>query len=201
MSLSSAILKSVRRRLGFSVVIAGSALATALVTGNSTVAVVVAVAVVFVGTIIARTKSTDRTQSRRAPGEPYSASYEWKIDRALDLSDVAKALSQRLNLQVKKDGRDVVVLQGGSQFWLRLIGGYFINPAKLPVQAELRSTKESGVDQATVQLSIRDAFGIAVRDEALEDRFALAAGRIRETVEAELSALGGVEIAFASLPQ
>jgi hypothetical protein len=110
----------------------------------------------------------------------------------------SRSLSQQLNLHAKHEHQNKIVLRGGSQFWLRLIGGYFIDPKKLPVQVELKTASEPGTDQAVVQLSIRDAFGIAVRDEALEDRFALAAGNIREAIEMQLEAIGGTGAGSAS---
>lgn len=80
----------------------------------------------------------------------------------------------------------MAVLHGGSQFWLRLIGGYFINPAKLPMQVELKSTKESGADQATVQLTIIPDISVSSSDR-VPGAIASLARRIpsRSTVEAQ----------------
>jgi hypothetical protein len=99
-----------------------------------------------------------------------------------------------LGLTQERESPNEVVLKGGSQLWTRLFGGYFVNLRRLPIEVELRTANGAESGKWTVQLGIRDKLGIAVRDEALEDRFALAAGNIRETIAGQLEALGGVEI-------
>jgi len=134
-------------------------------------------------------------QSKRALGNPYSISHVWKVDRKADLVEMARALSDRgLALRQERDSPNEVILRGGSQLWTRLFGGYFVSPKRLPIEVKLKTANGVKSGKWTVQLGIRDKLGTAVRDEALEDRFALAAGDIRDAIESQLVALGGVEI-------
>lgn len=195
-SFRSAVLRPVKRRLGFASVIAASAFATAVVTGNSTAVVVVAVSVVVLGALIARTSNSGKhSQEKRTPGEPYSAEYGWEVNATPDLEEIAHALDrEQLGLRPTSQSQHSVTLRGGSQLWLRLIGGYFINPRRLPVQVELASIRTPGSEKAKVQLKVQDTFGIAVRDEALEDRFMQAAANIRGVVGKRLEGMGGREV-------
>lgn len=195
-SFGSAILKLVKRRLGFAAVVAGSAFATALVTGNSTAAAVVAVAVVVVAILmVSAGGSSEQAGRKRAPGQPYAASYKWEVDEPPDLAGIALALDhQRLGLRPRSQSQQKIILRGGSQLWLRLIGGYFIHPKRLPIEVELSATPAHGDEKTAVQLGIRDTFGISIRDEALEDRFTQAAESIRGTVGGQLAASGGREV-------
>lgn len=194
-SFRSAILKIVKRRLGFAAVVAGSAFATALVTGNSTAAAVVAVAVVVVAILMVSAGSSEQEGRKRAPGQPYAASYKWEVDEPPDLAGIALALDhQRLGLRPRSQSQQKIILRGGSQLWLRLIGGYFIHPKRLPIEVELSATPAHGDAKTAVQLGIRDTFGISIRDEALEDRFTQAAESIRGAVGGQLAASGGREV-------
>lgn len=188
------ILKSVRYHLGFTLVIAGAGLATAVVTGNSVVVVAIAImsALVF-GTLV---KDPRRSQGgKRRPGGPFSVTHRWRVKGRPNLDDIWHALSREelaLTCETKVAGR--VVLRGGSHLWMRLIGGYFIDPKRLPVRAELTRSDVSGVDGCAVELAVRDRFGTAVRDEALEERFLLAAANISSAVERRLEATSGAVI-------
>lgn len=192
-SFKSAIIRPVKRRLGFATVVGGSAFATALVTGNSTAAAVVALAVVVVAILMASAGgSSEQAGRKRAPGQPYAASYQWEVDEPPDLAGIALALDhQRLGLRPKSQSQQKIILRGGSQFWLRLIGGYFIHPKRLPVEVELSATPVHRNEKTVVQLGIRDTFGISIRDEALEDRFTQAVESIRRAVGGQLTASGG----------
>lgn len=198
-SSKSWIVKSVRRRLGWTLVIAGAAVATTLVMGNSLVAAVIAFGIVIALSALIPSRgeraSDAEYPSKRAPGNPYSISHTWRVDQRADLAGIAGVLNDKgLGLTQERESPNEVVLKGGSQLWTRLFGGYFVNPRRLPIEVELRTANGAESGKWTVQLGIRDKLGIAVRDEALEDRFALAAGNIRETIAGQLEALGGVEI-------
>jgi hypothetical protein len=196
--LVSMILRSVKRRLGFVLVIAAAALGTAVVTGNAIVVAIAAVAAALVlGALPAgsRGRSPDDDRQKRAPGEPFTASYRWKGDRVPDLKDLSQALN-REGLRLSEDSHvpAKVVLSGGSQLCTRLFGGYFVNPSRLPIRVELKAAGAAGNGSSILELGVRDRLGIAVRDEALEDRYVQAATNIRSAVETQLKAMGTFEI-------
>lgn len=197
-SFNELILKPVKRRLGFVLVMAIAGLVTALVTGSSLAAAVVVIGViVFLGAILdgRRSKGPEAGSSaKRAPGEPYSASYRWRTHEKPSLAELYRGLArQGLVQSVETQTPTEVVLKGGSQFWTRLLGGYFVNPKRLPIRVSLK-TPDAVIDQKfIVELGVRDRFGVGVRDEALEERFALAAAAIRTAVETRLDAIGGYE--------
>lgn len=202
-SSKSWILESVKRRLGWTVVIAGAAVAATLVMGNSWVAAVVAAGIVIVLSALIRDRGKRASDadypSNRAPGHPYSISHAWKVDRRADLAEISRALNEKgLGLRQERESSDEVVLRGGSQLWTRLFGGYFVDSRRLPIEVELRTANGASSGKWTVQLGIRDRLGVAIRDEALEDRLAQAAGTIREIIGAQMEAIGGVEIDSAS---
>lgn len=191
------ILKSIKRRLGFALVIAVVALCTAVVTGNSIVVAIVAIVVALVlGALMAgsREPSPETDRQKRAPGEPFSISYRWKGDRVPDLTALSQALNRAgFKLSVESESPGKIVLSGGSQLWTRLFGGYFVDPSRLPIQVELREVAAVGNGSRALELGVRDKLGVAVRDEALEDRYTQAAANIRSAVEVRLEALGGFE--------
>jgi hypothetical protein len=204
-SSKSWIVKSVRRRLGWTIVIAGAAVITTLVMGNSLVAAVMAIGIVIALSALIpsrRKRASDADYpSTRAPGSPYLISHAWNVDRRANLAEMAGALNGKgFGLTQECESSDEVVLKGGSQLWTRLFGGYFVNPKRLPIEVELRTASGADSGKWTVQLGIRDKLGMAIRDEALEDRFAQVAGSIRETIEGQLEPLGGVEIDSTSQP-
>lgn len=190
------ILGFVKYRLGFALVVALAVVGTAILTGSSTVAAIVAVALVLVlGALLAgREKSSpNMDRQKRARGEPFSVSYRWTGDRCPDLPDLSQVLNREgLKLNIKSQSSKEVVLRGGSHLWTRLFGGYFVDHKRLPIQVELRAIDLAGTG-AAFELKVRDRLGIAIRDEALEDRYAQAAAEIRSATEARLRALGGFE--------
>jgi hypothetical protein len=198
-SSKSWIVKSVRHRLGWTLVIAGAALATTLVMGNSLIAAVIAIViVVLLSTLFfGRERRTSGAEypSERTSGGPYATSHAWKVDQKADLSEIVQALNDNgLALKQESESPNQVVLRGGSQLWTRLFGGYFVDPKRLPIEIELKAANGATSGHWTVQLGIQDRLGVGVRDEALEDRFAQAAGSIREVVGGQLRAVGGVEV-------
>jgi hypothetical protein len=82
---------------------------------------------------------------------------------------------------------------GGSQLRIRLFGGYFVEPKHLPVEVELAASGADG-DRRIVRLGVRDRLGVAIRDEALEERLAKAAEAIRAVTAMQLAAFGAVEV-------
>ncbi len=198
-SSKSWIMKSARRRFGWALVIAGAAFVASLATGNSLVVAVVAIGIVIVLSALLssrgeRSSETD-PPSKRAAGNPYSISHAWKVDQRADLAEIARGLHDKgLVLRRESESSNEVVLRGGSQFWTRLFGGYFVDPRRLPIEVELRTANGTNGGKWTVQLGVRDRLGVAARDEALEDRFAQAAGSIREAIGTQLEAIGGVEV-------
>lgn len=182
------ILKSIKYRLGWTIIMAGAALATTLVMGNSLISGVVALGiVVMLGVLIPRRRRSSSADypSNRAPGEPYSVSYSWTVRGKPDLADMVSALSQT-GLVLNSRSPDRVVLRGGSQFWSRLLGGYFVDPQRLPIEVELETTNSVNDQDCTVGLRVQDKFGIAVRDEALAERFGQAATKVRNAIEAQI---------------
>jgi hypothetical protein len=185
--------------LGWSLAIAGAALAAAVFTGGSLIVALIALGVVIVVSAFIPERGSEASSrpKTRTPGQPYSISQAWKIDRRADVADLAQALEgQGLGLSQKRNFTDEVTMWGGSQLRTRLFGGYFVDRTRLPVEVQL---SVSSVDSRkwTVQLGVRDRLGVAIRDEALEDRLALAAEGIREATAAQLAPLGAVEVVSA----
>lgn len=198
-SSRSWIVRSVKHRLGWTLVVAGAALVTTLAMGNSVVAAVIAIAIVIVlsAVFFGRGKRVPDTDypNERAAGGPYTVSHAWMVDQRTDLPQIARVLNDKgLALEQESESPNQIVLRGGSQFWTRLFGGYFVDPKRLPIEVELKAANRVSNGKWTVQLGVRDRLGVAVRDEALNDRFAQAAGNIREVIGAQLEAVGGVEI-------
>lgn len=182
-SSKSWIVQSVKRRLGWTTVIAGAALVTTLVMGNSLVAAIGAIAIVLALSALIPSRGTQASDadypSKRTAGRPFSISHAWTVDRKADLAGLVRALNDKgFALRQESQSSNQIVLRSGSQLWTRLFGGYFVNPRRLPIEVELRTANGLNNDKWTVRLGVRDRFGIAIRDEALEDRFALVAGII-----------------------
>jgi hypothetical protein len=195
-SSRSMIVRAIRRRLGAALVLAVSALATGLATGNSLAAAIVAVVAVFIfGGVMASREKPQRTRTtKRKLGKPYSTSYRWKVSREPNLKQILKALNQEgQSLSVDRESTHELALLGGSQLWTRLFGGYFVDPRRLPVHVELATRPISDSGRSVVELGVRDRLRVAVRDEALEDRFELAVQKIRNTVQAQLELVGDIE--------
>lgn len=193
------ILKTIRHRLGFAIVIAVAAVGTALVTGSSVLAAVVAIAVVVVlGALLAgrhdRSRDANEPRQKRAPGEPFAVSYRWRGRQLPDLADLSESLTRRgVGLSIDSQSTREAELSGGSQLWTRLFGGYFVDPKRLPVRVELKAIGAEGNGGTALELNVRDRLGVAVRDGALEDRYMDAAAAIRGVVETRLTAMGSFE--------
>lgn len=188
------IWRYIKDRLGFTAVIAVAGLGASLVVGDSLIAAIFAVGFVLVlGVVVFGRRdelARDKSQRRRKPGRPYSALYMWTVSSRPDLTDISQSLvCEGLTLRVESSAPDKAVLRGGSQARTRLLGGYFVDPKRLPVRVEL-GINEVNQGKWSVDLAVRDTFGIAIRDRALEDRFKQAAARIQGVVEARLSSNG-----------
>ncbi len=189
------IVNSVKRRLGFALVIAAAAVGTTLVTGNS-IAVIVAVAMVVLGAVLTGRsgQSPNSDRRRRGSGEPFSVTYRWRGNKVPDLKDLSQALTcEGLKLSVESQCSDEVALGGGSQFWTRLLGGYFVDPTRLPIRVKLKAIGAMGSVSPVLELEVHDRLGVGVRDEALGDRYEQAAANIRSAVEAWMLRTGGFE--------
>jgi hypothetical protein len=200
MSSSKAwIVQSTRRRVGWTLVIAGAAFVAALVVGDSLVAAVIAIVIVIaVGAFIPNrgtTASDADYPSERSRGTPYVVSHIWTVDQKADLSEIVRAFNETgLTFHRKAESSDEVILTSGSQLWTRLFGGYFVDSRRLPIEIHLKTLNGDPGGGWTVQLEIRDRLGVAVRDKALVDRFAQAAGSIREVVDGQLERIGGTGV-------
>lgn len=194
---SSLILKAITRRLGLVVVVAGAAIGTSLIKGHLLVAAVAAaVAVLAVGGAIADQRGRSpraKAQGRTGFGRPYSSVMAWRVGRAPSADDTLKVLSNdSVALAVQRQSPGKIVFRRGNQLWLRLFGGYFIRPMRLPVEVELRTVRhKSG---CTIELEVRDRFGFAFRDDALSERFELAVADIWRAVETHLETLSGFRV-------
>jgi hypothetical protein len=112
--------------------------------------------------------------NNRRLGEPF----KWGFRAADDCSrsdaiDSLRSLGLRLDLDEGGNSR----LEGGSQLWTRLLGGYFVDPSRLPITVKLEESEEPGVP---LSVDVQDRLGIAVRDEALRRRYAARVGEISD---------------------
>lgn len=185
------VLRSIGDRLGFVVVIAVAGVGASFVAGDSLIAAIFAVgAVVILGAVVFGRRdepASDKSHPQRMPGSPYSALHAWTVSSRPDLADISQSLVRGgLTLRVESSAPGKVVLRGGSQIRTRLLGGYFVDPKRLPIRVEL-GINEASNGRWSVDLAVRDTFGIAIRDRALEDRFKRAAARIQNAVEERLS--------------
>ncbi len=102
--------------------------------------------------------------------------YSWQFEVAANRSrsDAIAAL-QRGGLHLETDDEDEACFEGGSQVRTRLLGGYFVVPAHLPITVIL--TRSSSAEGAFA-VEVRDRLGrVALRDRAFESRYEL---RVRE---------------------
>lgn len=169
-------------RLGFLLVIAMAAIGTALVSGNYLVAVG---SVMLVGLgIVALWRSpseqelvSDSPTERRSPGEEFRWSFRAANSRPR--SEQIQAL-QGLGLRLDADDGHYALLEGGSQLRTRLLGGYFVNPSHLPIAV---AVSESDHPDGPLLIQVRDRLGrIAVRDRALESRYAARAKELQQAL-------------------
>lgn len=110
----------------------------------------------------------------------------WAVAAPPDLDGLVAALRREGLVQtVEEQSPRRVLLSGGSELRTRLLGGYFVDPEVLPIEVEI--TVEMGDASPIVALAVRDRLGtVAIRDERLGDRFALAARDVRDAVAARV---------------
>lgn len=195
-SSKSWIAQSAGRRVGWTLLVAGAAFTAVLVMGSSLVSAVIAIVTVVALSAFIPNRGAPASGSdyprERSPGSPYMISHTWTMDRKADLQAIVRALSDKGWALHRKSGTpDEVLLTSGSQLWTRLFGGYFVDSRRLPLEIHLKAVSGDPDGPWTVQLEIRDRLGVAVRDKALIDRFAQAAGSIREVVDIQLASIGG----------
>jgi hypothetical protein len=116
------------------------------------------------------------------PSEPRRGRepFRWRIASAAGVSvPEAAGRLRELGLVTDGQGEGWARLRAGSQFQTRLLGGYFVDPARLPISVTLTEPPSGGVEAR-----VEDSIGpIAVRDRALEARYALRAAQIRDAIE------------------
>jgi len=172
-------------RLGFTLVVAVAALATAVAVGNGIVAAIVGIGAGLVVSAFWRSgdgeSQSPGPRQQRAPGSPFVFRFSWAVAERPDLKSVE---GRMIRYGLKPDSRavsgDGIALKGGSQLRTRLLGGYFVDPKHLPARAELTYDDR---DESRLDLQVRDTIGVAVRDRALEVRYEKAAAGIRQEVE------------------
>lgn len=204
-SSKSAILVAIKRRLGFAILVAVVAVATAVVSGNSLIAVVAVVVAGMVLIAVAGSRSSSSPPGAgpkgRTWGGPLMNSYCWAGTGQLDLTDLRRRLeAEGLSMTSEDRAHGKVVLKGGSQLRMRLLGGYFIDPKQLPILAELQGSSVSA-QELTLLLNVRDRFGVALRDDGLGEQFGQAAKHIKEVVESHLSTMGDFTTVPDSIPR
>ena len=74
------------------------------------------------------------TCDTRQAGEPFS--WEVTAPPGISLSAASERL-QSFGFSLDLQGPSQVCLSAGSQLWTRLLGGYFVNPARLPIKVAL----------------------------------------------------------------
>lgn len=194
-SFKEIVLKPVKYRVGFAVVIAVAVLVTALITRSSIAAAIVALGVVIAMGLILDRRRREPTNVGLPPGSPYSVSYRWRTHQKPNLADLSQVLIRNgLVRNIESQTSNEVVLRGGSQLRTRLLGGYFVDHRRLPVRVSL-GTEDVGHEEFIVELGVRDRLGgVGIRDGALGDRYAQAATGIRSVIGDQLNALGGREV-------
>jgi hypothetical protein len=166
---------------GFVLVVVVASTATALIKGHSVVAggmgLLISLALVALWRVPEGGRSPGIPAQDRAPGEPFH--WGFRVARDSSREDVLHSL-QDLGLRLDlEDGRNAR-LEGGSQLRTRTFGGYFVNPSHLPITVSVRKSDELG---APVLIEVEDRLGpIAVRDRALESRYALRAQEIKDAI-------------------
>jgi hypothetical protein len=185
-------LSLLKDRLSFTLAVVVAGLVTALITGNGIAAAIVGISAGLLVNAFLAARS-DRTspdlgdQPRRRRGHPFFFQFTWNADSKADLAQAVQALaSQGLTPSSGSASETNIILKGGSQLRTRLRGGYFVDPRHLPIRAELRAMNRGNGDCYRLELQIRDTLGMAMRDKALEVRYAKAAARISEVVEDSL---------------
>lgn len=192
-SSRTAIMAAIRRRLAFSVVVAVVAIVVGVIVGNSVVAVVLITAALLIGFgAITSRRGADKKQEprgQRAKGEPFSLTYQWRGEDEAGSLALTKALEEQGMKPIDGDSAHQVVLVRGSNARARLFGAHFIRFKHVPIRVELCSTDDHP-DQSSVTLVIQDRFGLAIRDEALGDRFRQVAEDLCEGVESQVPHAG-----------
>lgn len=182
--------KLFNERLSLVLVVVVAGLATALITGSSLTAVIIASAVVLLLGALTLGKGSEASSeqnngSSQRAGEPFSFCYAWTTERQMDdLGVIVKQLSSLgLRPDVAANSVSSVVLRGGSQIQTRLLGGYFVDPKKLPIRVDLGISPKGENGQRALELTVQDTLGVAIRDKGLEERYARAACNIKRMVE------------------
>lgn len=180
------MVRGLKERLGFTLVIVVAGLGTALITGNEILAAIIAI-VIALGMLAAWSRRSDEqsteSEEPRRKGSPFTYDFSWDLPESPDLERIVRALEQcRLEVGESPSPAVGIVVRSGSQLRTRLLGGYFVAPRHLPLKGQLM-TSNGGAGGVRVDLVIEDTLMIALRDGALERRYRKAAENIRVAVE------------------
>lgn len=170
-------------------------LGTALLKGNWLVAVVLASVAALVAAPLFSARrpygQQGNEQNEGSTSGPFTFNYRWSQNDQPDLAQISEALSAHgLKVDSPPASGSTLCFEGGSQFRSRLLGGYFVNPRYLPIRGELKTRRLLSRSGCELELYIRDAVGIGLRDAALEKRYALAAAEIEGVVKARVGEIG-----------
>jgi hypothetical protein len=189
-SSNRSIIGELKARLGFLLVIAGSAVVVTLILHNKVAALLGTVVVAIVAMLLISGRSVPSSSTERDNArwnyKRGTFSHSWRLQDKPDLADIGRALA---NIGFSAgDGvlsEDRIVQQRGSQFRTRLRGGYFVAPQKLPVEVEL-TVARGDTGSWVLNMVLRDRLGVAIRDDALKQRYGLVDSEIQGVVEGGL---------------
>lgn len=131
-------IERLRERSGAVLVVAIAGTATALISGVGPLAAAsgIGVGLLVIGLMAwpgAPDVATTTGDTRKA-GEPFG----WSVTLPPGISlTAASERLQSFGFSVDLQGPSQVCLSAGSQLWTRLFGGYFVNPASLPIKVAL----------------------------------------------------------------
>jgi hypothetical protein len=111
----------------------------------------------------------------RSPGLPLA--WNLKAPSGIGLDEGIERV-ESIGLRLESAAGAGAQLAGGSQLRSRLLGGYFVDPARLPITVTILPGPHG-----TLTVQVRDRMGpIAVRDPALESRYALRVAQIQDAL-------------------
>jgi hypothetical protein len=175
------LLRNLKERFAFTLVVAISGVLTGLFTGSSVIVITVAVIAGLLFVAFVRTPESDEPAmpgSTRKRGAPFA----WKltVDSEIRLSTAIDRL-EAIGLRLDARGASDAQLSAGSQLKTRLLGGYFVDPVHLPVVVTLKALRQG---TGPIEASVRDGLGpIGVRDRKLEARYARRVAQIRSALD------------------
>jgi hypothetical protein len=153
--------------------------AVGFLTGSRLLGVAAAVIAVL---LLPRPRAAGNTDEGAKPAEAggFFDPFAWTIlaPGGLTLADAAGRL-RSIGLRLDHDGGARAELSGGSQLQTRLLGGDFVDPARLPIAITLEAAASGG----SLTAKVEDALKFGVRDHRLESRYALRVAEIRDALQ------------------